>query len=94
MAEFSIFAPDKPYVDHCRRHLSIKFEVGSVLHQPLYLLTVLSVCYISQPTAEAPSTAYDEHVLKIFRGKAQFLVSGLDGSSAAVLGASAVGWEI
>ena len=38
--------------------------------------------------------AYDEHVLKIFRGKAQFLVSGLDGSSAAVLGASAVGWEI
>ncbi len=38
--------------------------------------------------------AYEEHVLKIFRGKAQFLVSGLDGASAAVLGASAVGWEI
>ena len=38
--------------------------------------------------------AYDEHVLKIFRGKAKFLVSGLDGASAAVLGASAVGWEI
>ena len=38
--------------------------------------------------------AYDQHVLKIFRGKAQFLVSGLDGASAAVLGASAVGWEI
>ena len=38
--------------------------------------------------------AYNEHVLKIFRGKAQFLVSGLDGASAAVLGASAVGWEI
>ncbi|MBO5611171.1 MAG: ROK family protein [Prevotella sp.] len=38
--------------------------------------------------------AYDEHVLKIFKGKAQFLVSGLDGSSAAVLGASAIGWEI
>ena len=38
--------------------------------------------------------SYDEHVLKIFRGKAQFLVSGLDGSSAAVLGASAIGWEI
>ena len=38
--------------------------------------------------------AYDKHVLKIFRGKAQFLVSGLDGASAAVLGASAVGWEI
>jgi glucokinase len=38
--------------------------------------------------------AYDKHVLKIFRGKAKFLVSGLDGASAAVLGASAVGWEI
>ncbi|MBR2234748.1 MAG: ROK family protein [Prevotella sp.] len=38
--------------------------------------------------------SYDEHVLKIFRGKAKFLVSGLDGASAAVLGASAVGWEI
>jgi len=38
--------------------------------------------------------AYDKHVLPIFRGKAQFLVSGLDGASAAVLGASAVGWEI
>ena len=38
--------------------------------------------------------AYDKHVLPIFRGKAQFLVSGLDGASAAVLGASAIGWEI
>jgi len=38
--------------------------------------------------------AYDQHVMKIFRGKAQFLVSGLDGASAAVLGASAIGWEI
>ena len=38
--------------------------------------------------------AYDKQVLKIFKGKAQFLVSGLDGASAAVLGASAVGWEI
>ncbi len=38
--------------------------------------------------------AYDEHVMNIFRGKAQFLVSGLDGASAAVLGASAIGWEI
>ena len=36
----------------------------------------------------------DAHVLRIFRGKAQFLVSGLDGASAAVLGASAVGWEL
>ncbi len=38
--------------------------------------------------------AYDEHVMTIFKGKAQFLVSGLDGASAAVLGASAIGWEV
>ena len=38
--------------------------------------------------------SYEENVLKIFKGKAKFLVSVLDGSSAAVLGASAVGWEI
>ena len=38
--------------------------------------------------------SYDEHVLQIFRGKAKFLISGLDGSTAAVLGASAIGWEI
>ena len=30
----------------------------------------------------------------IFKGKAKFLVSTLDGSSAAVLGASAVGWDL
>lgn len=38
--------------------------------------------------------AYDEHVLNIFKGKAKFLISGLEGSSAAVLGASAVGWDV
>ena len=38
--------------------------------------------------------AYDAHVMKPFRGKAQFLISALDGASAAVLGASAIGWEI
>ena len=38
--------------------------------------------------------SYDEHVMKIFKGKAKFLISTLDGSSAAVLGASAVGWDI
>lgn len=38
--------------------------------------------------------AYEENVLKIYKDKAQFLVSGLEGSSAAVLGASAVGWEV
>lgn len=38
--------------------------------------------------------AFEANVLKIFQNKAKFLVSGLDGASAAVLGASAVGWEI
>jgi glucokinase len=38
--------------------------------------------------------SYEEHVMNIFKGKAQFLVSGLDGASAAVLGASAIGWEV
>ena len=37
---------------------------------------------------------FNNNVLPLFRNKAQFLVSGLDGASAAVLGASAVGWEI
>jgi len=37
--------------------------------------------------------AYDETVLNIFKGKAKFLISSLDGSSAAVLGASAVAWD-
>ncbi|NPD92608.1 ROK family protein [Xylanibacter muris] len=38
--------------------------------------------------------AYESHVMNVFKGKAQFLVSGLDGASAAVLGASAIGWDI
>ena len=38
--------------------------------------------------------AYDESVMPVFRGKAKFLVSALDGSSAAVLGASALGWDL
>lgn len=38
--------------------------------------------------------AYEESVMPVFRGKAQFLISGLDGASAAVLGASAIGWDI
>ena len=38
--------------------------------------------------------SYEEHVMPIFRGKAKFLISSLDGASAAVLGASAIGWEI
>ena len=38
--------------------------------------------------------SYDKNVLKTYKDKAKFLISGLDGSSAAVLGASAIGWEI
>lgn len=45
---------------------------------------------IMKPVKES----YDKHVLPIFKGKAKFLVSTLDGSSAAVLGASAVGWDL
>ncbi len=37
--------------------------------------------------------AYDKNILNIFKGKAKFLISSLDGSSAAVLGASAIGWD-
>ncbi len=37
---------------------------------------------------------YEDHVLYVFKGKAKFLMSGLDGSAAAVLGASAIGWDI
>lgn len=36
---------------------------------------------------------YDENVLFLYRGKAKLLVSALNGSEAAVLGASALGWE-
>ena len=38
--------------------------------------------------------AYNQHVMAIFKGKAKFLVSGLMSSNAAVLGASALGWDI
>ncbi|MBQ1972980.1 MAG: ROK family protein [Paraprevotella sp.] len=38
--------------------------------------------------------AYDENVLRIYKGKAEMLVSKLDDAKAAVLGASALGWEI
>ena len=38
--------------------------------------------------------SYNDHVMQIFKGKAKFLVSGLMSMNAAVLGASALGWEI
>lgn len=38
--------------------------------------------------------AYDENVLRNYKGKAQLLISCLNGSEAAVLGASALGWDL
>lgn len=37
--------------------------------------------------------AYEDNVLCVYQGKAKLLVSSLNGSEAAVLGASALGWE-
>ena len=36
----------------------------------------------------------DENVLSIFKGKAKLLLSQLKDADAAVLGASALGWEV
>lgn len=38
--------------------------------------------------------AYDANVLRNYKGKAQLLISSLNGSEAAVLGASALGWDL
>lgn len=38
--------------------------------------------------------AYNENILKCYAGKAKMLVSQLDDAKAAVLGASALGWEL
>lgn len=38
--------------------------------------------------------AYDENVLFVFKDKAQMIVSQLDDAAAAVLGASALGWDL
>lgn len=38
--------------------------------------------------------AYDENILYIYKGQAKLLLSSLNGSDAAVLGASALGWEL
>ncbi len=45
--------------------------------------------YIMDPIKRA----YDEEILNIYKGKAKIFVSSLKGSEAAVLGASALGWE-
>lgn len=45
--------------------------------------------YIMKPIREA----YEKDILNVYKGKAKILVSTLNGSEAAVLGASALGWE-
>ena len=45
--------------------------------------------YLMEPLRKA----YDDNVLYIFKGKTKLLVSSLNGSEAAVLGASALGWD-
>lgn len=45
--------------------------------------------YLMKPLRKA----YEENVELIFKGKAKLLISSLNGSEAAVLGASALGWE-
>ena len=46
--------------------------------------------YIMNPIREA----FDKNIMKVFKGKVKILVSELKESDAAVLGASALGWEI
>lgn len=43
---------------------------------------------------EPIKASYQKHAMKIFKDKPKFLVSGLDDAAAAVLGASAIGWEL
>ncbi len=45
--------------------------------------------YLMKPLCKA----YEENTLSIFKGKTKRLISALNGSEAAVLGASALGWE-
>jgi glucokinase len=46
--------------------------------------------YIMKPIQKS----LDENVLPIFKGKAKLLISELKDADAAVLGASALGWEV
>lgn len=45
--------------------------------------------YLMQPLRKA----YEENILFLYKNKAKLLISALNGSEAAVLGASALGWE-
>ena len=46
--------------------------------------------YIMNPIREA----FDKNIMKVFKGKVKILISELKESDAAVLGASALGWEV
>lgn len=51
------------------------------------------LCRAGDLIMEPIKKAYEDHVLNVFKGKARFLVSELMDRNAAVLGASALGWE-
>ena len=64
----------------------LQFVVGIVMARLLspedYGITALPAVFIEE--------AYNEHVLSLYKGKAKFLMSGLDGAKAAIL----CGWNI
>ena len=74
--------------------VSIAAGKGDALAQRIYEFTGDMLAKAGDLIMKPIEESYNKHVLKIFKGKAKFLVSGLDGSSAAVLGASAIGWEL
>ena len=65
-----------------------------LLHSPalkqLYCLVVKSGDYIMKPIQKS----IDDNILNIYKGKTKLLVSELKDSDAAVLGASALAWEL
>ncbi|MBQ7157115.1 MAG: ROK family protein [Bacteroidaceae bacterium] len=52
------------------------------------------VCHAGELIMKPIRESYDKNVMNIFKGKAKFLISGLMDKNAAVLGASALGWEV
>jgi predicted NBD/HSP70 family sugar kinase len=91
-------------VDALRNCLEILAETGRRLGEACANFTAFSspeaFIFFGGPTKAGEllmshvRKAYDENVLFVYKGKAKLLVSELDGASAAVLGASALGWEI
>ena len=47
-----------------------------------------------EPLMKPVRDAYDQDILYVYKGKAKIMLSGLSGSDAAVLGASALAWEL